>query len=74
MWRGVLTKFLTHPDIQQILLNTGEEVIVEDSPTDYYWGCGEDQTGENHLGKMLMNVRQHIRQHVAQANCKLVDR
>jgi len=74
MWRGVLTKFFTHPDIQQILLNTGEEVIVEDSPTDYYWGCGEDQTGENHLGKMLMNVRQHIRQHLAQVNCKLVDR
>ena len=51
MWQGVLIKFLTHVDIQRILLDTGEEVIVEDSPTDYYWGCGQDKTGQNQLGK-----------------------
>lgn len=61
MWQGVLTKFMTHTDIQSILLDTGEEVIVEDSPTDYYWGCGQDKTGQNQLGKILMNVRQEIR-------------
>lgn len=63
MWQGVLTKFLRHTDIQAILLDTGEELIIEDSPTDYYWGCGQDQTGQNQLGKILMNVRQEIRQH-----------
>jgi ribA/ribD-fused uncharacterized protein len=62
MWKAVLTKFLTHPDIQEILLNTGEELIVEDSPTDYYWGCGQEKTGRNQLGKILMKVRQEIRQ------------
>jgi ribA/ribD-fused uncharacterized protein len=62
MWQGVLTKFLTHTDIQAILLDTGEELIVEDSPTDYYWGCGQDKTGQNQLGKTLMNVRKEIRQ------------
>ena len=62
MWQGVLTKFMTHPDIQDILLSTGEELIVEDSPTDYYWGCGEDKTGQNQLGKILMKVRSEIRQ------------
>ena len=62
MWQGVLTKFLTHSDIQAILLDTGDELIVEDSPTDYYWGCGQDKTGQNQLGKILMNVRQEIRQ------------
>jgi ribA/ribD-fused uncharacterized protein len=61
MWQGVLTKFLTHTDIQAILLDTGEELIVEDSPTDYYWGCGQDKTGQNQLGKTLMNVRREIR-------------
>ncbi len=61
MWQGVLTKFLTHTDIQAILLDTGEELIVEDSPTDYYWGCGQDKTGQNQLGKTLMNVRKEIR-------------
>lgn len=62
MWQGVLTKFLTHPDIQSILLGTGDELIVEDSPIDYYWGCGEDKTGQNQLGQILMQVRQEIRQ------------
>ncbi|MBD0344029.1 MAG: NADAR family protein [Coleofasciculus sp. Co-bin14] len=62
MWQGVLTKFLTHPNIQAILLDTGDELIVEDSPTDYYWGCGQDKTGQNQLGQILMKVRQEIRQ------------
>ncbi|MDP8963831.1 MAG: NADAR domain-containing protein [Cyanobacteriota bacterium] len=62
MLQAVLTKFLTHTDIQGILLNTGEELIVEDSPIDYYWGCGQDKTGQNQLGKILMNVRHEIRQ------------
>jgi hypothetical protein len=47
-------------DIQVILLDTGEELIVEDSPTDYYWGCGQEKTGQNQLGQILMNVRQEI--------------
>lgn len=68
MWEAVKTKFLTHTDIQLILLNTGDRLIVENSPTDYYWGCGCDQTGQNHLGKILMSVRQDISQSIA--NCK----
>ncbi|MBW4651223.1 MAG: DUF1768 domain-containing protein [Kastovskya adunca ATA6-11-RM4] len=62
MWKGVLTKFLIHTDIQRILLSTKEQLLVEDSPTDYYWGCGQDKTGQNHLGKILMAVREEIRQ------------
>ncbi len=62
MWQGVLKKFTTHIEIAEILLNTGEAEIVEDSPVDYYWGCGEDKTGYNHLGKLLMKVRQYLRQ------------
>lgn len=67
MWKGVLTKFLTHTDILATLLDTGDELIVEDSPTDYYWGCGQDRTGQNQLGKTLMKVRQEIRQRRARA-------
>ena len=62
MWQGVLTKFLTHQDIQTVLLSTGDDIIVENSPKDYYWGCGLDGTGANELGKILMRVRQNIRQ------------
>ncbi|CBN56814.1 MULTISPECIES: NADAR family protein [Kamptonema] len=62
MREAVLTKFITHSDIQAILLSTGDRLIVEDSPTDYYWGCGCDRTGQNHLGKILMSVRLEISQ------------
>ncbi len=61
MHEAVLIKFLTHIDIQSILISTGDRLIVENSPTDCYWGCGGDKTGQNHLGKILMNVRQEIR-------------
>lgn len=61
MWQGVLTKFQTHADIAQILLDTGDAEIIEDSPVDYYWGCGADGTGYNHLGKLLMRVRDVLR-------------
>lgn len=60
MWAAVLTKFLTHLDIQAILLITNGQWIVENSPTDPYWGCGSDGTGQNQLGKTLMSVRQEI--------------
>jgi len=65
MWRAVLTKFVTHQDIQTVLLNTGDELLVEDSPRDYYWGCGKDGTGQNELGKMLMRVRCYLRQQLS---------
>lgn len=62
MREAVLKKFLTHTDIRAILISTGDQLIVENSQTDYYWGCGGDKTGDNHLGKILMSVRQEIRQ------------
>ena len=68
MCEAVKTKFLTHADIQLILLDTGDRLIVENSPTDYYWGCGCDKTGQNHLGQILMSVRREISQSLA--NCE----
>lgn len=61
MRRAVLRKFETHDDIYQILLDTGEEQIVENAPGDYYWGCGADGSGKNMLGKILMEVREVLR-------------
>ncbi len=62
MWQAVLTKFLTYKEIQAVLLNTGDELLVENSPRDYYWGCGKDGSGQNQLGKMLMQVRCYLRE------------
>jgi ribA/ribD-fused uncharacterized protein len=57
----VRQKFLTHQDIQKVLLDTGEEELVEATTYDYYWGCGTKKTGKNMLGKILMEIRAEIR-------------
>ena len=61
MEKAVLQKFKTHADIRDILLATGDEVLVENSPIDYYWGCGKDGSGKNKLGQILMAVRETLR-------------
>ena len=61
MRRGVLRKFETHADICERLLSTEDKLIVENSPIDYYWGCGADGTGLNKLGQILMEVREILR-------------
>ncbi len=61
MERGLLCKFQTHKDIGQILLDTGDELIIEDAPYDYYWGCGQDGSGKNRLGEILMIVRNRLK-------------
>lgn len=62
MKKVVLCKFKTHADIRQVLLSTGNELIVENSPIDYYWGCGADGSGKNKLGLILMEVRDILRE------------
>ncbi len=61
MYRAVWQKFSSHPDIQQILIDTLDAEIIEDSPVDYFWGCGTEKTGANHLGQILMRVRADLR-------------
>lgn len=65
MRRAVLAKFRTHAEIRDILLATGDEDIVENAPSDYYWGCGKDATGKNRLGVILMDVRALLREETA---------
>jgi N-glycosidase YbiA len=62
MYKAVLAKFQAHADIREILLGTQDALIIEDSPVDAFWGCGSDRQGLNHLGKILMQVRQQLRQ------------
>jgi N-glycosidase YbiA len=61
MREAVRQKFLTHQDIRQVLLGTGEDELIEATSNDYYWGCGTNKTGKNMLGKILMEVRSEIR-------------
>lgn len=61
MRRGVRCKFMTHLSIRELLLATGDEELVERSPTDSYWGAGQDGTGKNRLGAILMEIRADLR-------------
>ncbi|MDZ8053907.1 MAG: NADAR family protein [Aulosira sp. ZfuVER01] len=61
MRKAVLQKFETHVDIKEILLSTSNEEIIENSPIDFYWGCGSDGSGKNMLGIILMEVREILR-------------
>lgn len=46
--------------VKQKLLQTKDYIIVEDSPKDNFWGWGKDRTGENHLGKLWMKLRDEL--------------
>lgn len=57
MWRGIQVKFDTYSELEELLLDTGEEEIAENSPYDSFWGVGPNEDGENQFGRMLMRLR-----------------
>ncbi len=61
MRKCVLEKFKTHLRLKAMLIGTGDQETIEDSPVDYYWGCGKNSTGKNMLGKILMQTREILR-------------
>jgi ribA/ribD-fused uncharacterized protein len=54
-------KLQQHDYVQQKLLETGDALIVEDSPKDSFWGWGPDRKGCNALGKVWMQLRDELR-------------
>jgi hypothetical protein len=62
MTRAVYIKCRSHPEVARALLASGEQPIIETSQYDYYWGCGRDSRGHNTYGKVLMQVRQRLRE------------
>lgn len=60
MYKALLAKF-SIPEMKEKLIETDEAHLIEDSPSDYFWGCGSKGTGENRLGEMLMVVRSRIK-------------
>ncbi len=56
MLTGLRSKF-ADPHLRNRLLDTGDAILHEDSPTDMFWG----KKGKDHLGRLLMQVRDEIR-------------
>lgn len=62
MYEIVLAKFQQNEDIKQILLATGDAYLEETNTwKDKYWGVCNGE-GKNMLGKILMCVRQELRE------------
>lgn len=56
MRQGIKHKFEQHPDLMKKLMETGDAILVEDSPVDMYWG-GWLEGSKNTLGNLLMEFR-----------------
>lgn len=62
MREAVMAKFTQLKDLTGILLGTDDAMIIEHTANDRYWADGGDGTGQNMLGKILMEVREAIRE------------
>jgi ribA/ribD-fused uncharacterized protein len=61
MFLGVKLKFENNKEILESLIGTDDRLLIENSPYDKYWGIGQDGTGYNHLGTILMRVREILK-------------
>ncbi len=57
MRTAVEAKFTQHEELRNLLRSTGQATLVEHTKNDAYWGDGGDGTGQNMLGKILMELR-----------------
>ena len=62
MYQCVKDKFTRNLDLKQKLLDTGNEELIEGNTwNDTYWGVCRGR-GKNMLGKILMKVREELKQ------------
>lgn len=60
----LMAKFTEGTSFFNKFLSTEGQELIEDSPIDSYWGCGKDGQGKNMLGKLLMEHRDFINNHL----------
>ena len=61
MRKALLAKFTQHSDLRHLLLSTEDRDLIEHSPYDNFWGNGGDDSGQNRLGLLLMEIRDGLR-------------
>jgi ribA/ribD-fused uncharacterized protein len=61
MREALRAKFTQHKDLKRILLETGDATLVEHTANDNYWADGGDGSGLNMLGKLLMELREELK-------------
>lgn len=73
MFEGTLEKFLQNSKIRSKLIETRNNEIKEMTEKESYWGVGPNLDGENHMGKILMAVREEVKLRLLKdiiENCK----
>ncbi|MFF2912098.1 NADAR family protein [Paenibacillus sp. NPDC057934] len=60
MLEALTAKIGQHPEIRNILVSTGDCILIEHTKNDAYWGDNGDGTGQNMLGQLLMQIRNDL--------------
>ena len=60
--RKALKAKYANPELRARLLATGTAHLIENAPRDYFWGCGASGSGKNWLGRLLMEVRDSLKE------------
>ncbi|WBW99707.1 NADAR family protein [Oceanirhabdus sp. W0125-5] len=58
MYKALKAKFDSDEELRNILLSTGDALLIEHTRNDLYWADGVDGTGKNMLGILLMKLRE----------------
>ncbi len=61
MYDALKAKFTQYPELKELLLQTGDQKIIEHTVNDSYWGDGGDGSGKNMLGILLVKLREELR-------------
>ncbi len=64
MYEGVYYKFSQNKDIRAKLIETRNQDIREMSIKESFWGVGPNLEGNNEIGKILVRVREQVKQDV----------
>lgn len=61
MKKALAAKFSQYDNLKNLLIGTGDAVLVEHTSNDSFWGDGGHGRGRNMLGILLMELREEIR-------------
>jgi len=62
MYDALKAKFTQYSDLKELLLSTGDKILIEHTKNDNYWADGGDGKGKNKLGILLMKLRDELKQ------------
>jgi N-glycosidase YbiA len=69
MRRADSAKYSQNPALAELLLATDKAELIEDSPSEPFWGIGRDGQGLNWAGRILMEIRDDLMTHTL-SHCK----